>query len=248
MKERDSFHNINKRETLGDHHIIHKKQKIKRKKKLITKNKISIREKINIGSFNPISFCSNQTSKLNECANFMLQKDIPILAIQRHVITFDPKDNNDDIIKTINIGDSFYFTFSSANNGSGGVGFIYHKCISRFNPIFISVNKRIIQLKFNISKDIQYNILSIYCPTADSEHRIETQETYKSINDVIRTISNRQIIVVCGDINTMLDGINLNTEPEFNRKQLQEFITENDLYAIHSKFPNKKLRLFSFRK
>ena len=75
-------------------------KKKKNTKKQKNKGTIKLRDKINISSFNCRSFCSNQESKLGECANFMLLKGIPIMTIQSHCITFDIGDNNTNI-KTI---------------------------------------------------------------------------------------------------------------------------------------------------
>ena len=167
------------------------------------------------------------------------------MTIQSHCITFDIGDNNTNI-KTINIGDSFYFTFSSANNGVGGVGVIYHQCIARLNPSIKSISDRILQIVIKISADYQYNILSTYCPTAIDSHRQDIINHYETPVNVISQIPNRHILVVTGDMNTMLNESNLSKDTQFSHDQLNNLLTVHDLYPIHKQFMDTGKKLYHF--
>ncbi len=141
-----------------------------------------------------------------------------------------------------------YYT-GPKDNSYHGVGIITRKDLQ---ADYKTISEIVCMATIRLEKDKRnLNFISTYAPTLEVSEKNENirKEYYRSLNDTIRNISNRSMIIVAGDMNAET-GSGHREHPEVvgrygkgevnsNGEHLIEFALQNELFLTNTKFPHK---------
>ena len=153
------------------------------------------------------------------------------------------------------IGKYTLFYSGSAKGGEYGVGIAindrYVGNVSAWEP----VNDRIMWLRFN-SRNVATTIVQCYAPHEERSKK-EKDEFYACLNDVVRKVPGRDLLIIMGDFNarvgndytTWSRSIGKYGAPEEvndNGFRLLEFCVTHDLGVTGTYFQHKKIHMYTW--
>ena len=200
---------------------------------------------ITISTFNTRTL--QNTSKIPELINSAISTNQDIICIQEHRFLHE-----DTEVKEHNIYDWKMVTTSAWKNNvnatNGGCGMLLSPLASKALINTEKISPRI--MIANFKGNPQTTVISCYSPT-NVHDEIEVEDFYNELAAVVRQLPKHTFIVIGGDFNAQLGKSDDNrytshTTTNRNGTMLQNFLTENKLICLNTKFQKRHNQLYSF--
>ena len=200
-----------------------------------------------------INISTLNTRSLNSCQNFnelpavAEAYDQSIICIQEHRFYHDKiLLKNQDMGKGWNIITSSAWK-NSGNSTIGGIGILLSQRAQKALNNIETITPRIMVATFNGNPGT--TVICCYSPTNTSDME-DVEKFYQDLSDVVRQVPVHNVLIIAGDFNAQLGRDNsyrytYHEATNRNGKELHNFIKENKLECLNTKFQKKKEKLWT---
>ena len=190
----------------------------------------------------------NTINQLPELVSSAIELNINVICIQEHRYF-----HSDIKLKYHDVGKGWTLISASAWKNSigasiGGVGILLSPlALKSLNTIEV-IEPRIIIANFHGNPIT--TIISCYSPTNSSDQE-DVEKFYQSLSSLVRLVPNHNFLIIGGDMNAQTgrsDTHKFAYQASSNRNWvlLEDFIEENNLVCLYTKFQKKSSKLWTF--